>query len=50
MGRMRGKEVDMNVVSQTIIEKVEVLMRGMIVQYEKVVWRWWWLSEGGLSL
>jgi len=50
MGRIRGEEEDMNVVSQTIIEKVEVIMRGMIVQYEKAVWRWWWLSGRGLGL
>jgi len=50
MGRMRGEEEDMNVVSRRIIEKVEVIMRGMIGQYEKAVWRWWWLSGGGLYL
>jgi len=50
MGRMRGEEEDMNGVSQTIIEKAEVIMRGMIVQYEKAVWRWWSLSGGGLCL
>jgi len=46
MRRVRAKEKHMNVVSQTVIKKVEVIMRGMIVQYEKVVrWWWWWLYQ-----